>query len=127
MRGRLHHVVLDCADAQQLAEFYSALLGFPITYSAPDWVVVAENDHSSGLAFQPVPHYLPPLWPDQVPGQQLHLDVMVDDPDAADEWVLGLGARRLPTDDDRSHVYADPAGHPFCLIPRPDWVAGRIG
>ena len=122
MRGRLHHIVLDCSDAEELAGFYSALLGQPVTYSSSDWVVVAENDRSSGLAFQPVPHYIPPMWPEGVPGQQLHLDVMVEDVDAADEWVMSLGARRLPSDNPDSRVYADPAGHPFCLIPKPDWA-----
>jgi hypothetical protein len=43
---------------------------------------------------------------------------MVDDLDAGDAEVLALGARPLGGD----HVYADPAGHPFCLIPRPDWA-----
>ncbi|HTZ43882.1 MAG TPA: VOC family protein [Jatrophihabitans sp.] len=124
MRGRLHHVVLDCADPDELAGFYSALLGLPVTYRSPDWVVVAENEHSSGLAFQPVAHYLPPVWPEGVPGQQLHLDVMVADPEAADAWVIDLGARRLPGGD---HVYADPAGHPFCLVRKPDWAPGLDG
>jgi len=122
MRGRLHHIVLDCSDADELAGFYSALLGQPVTYRSADWVVVAENDSTSGLAFQPVAHYIPPMWPEGVPGQQLHLDVMVNDVDAADGWVISLGARRLPSDDSRSHVYADPAGHPFCLIPKPGWA-----
>ena len=36
--------------------------------------------------------------------------------------VLALGARRLPGGDSHSPVYADPAGHPFCLIPRPRWA-----
>src|SRR6185312_16987628 len=58
MRGRLHHIVLDCSDADELAGFYSALLGQPVTYRSAAWVVVAENDHSSGLAFQPVAHYI---------------------------------------------------------------------
>ena len=51
--------------------------------------------------------------------QQVHLDVMVDDLAAADREVRRLGARRLT---DGQHVYADPAGHPFCLIPRPGWA-----
>ena len=50
--------------------------------------------------------------------QQIHLDVMVDDPAAAGAAVLALGARKL----DGDGVYADPAGHPFCLIPRPGWA-----
>ena len=40
MIGRLHHVVLDCPNPRLLAQFYSALLGDPITYDSDDWVVV---------------------------------------------------------------------------------------
>jgi hypothetical protein len=47
---------------------------------------------------------------------------MVDDVEAAEPRVLALGARRLPGGDSHSPVYADPAGHPFCLIPRPRWA-----
>jgi hypothetical protein len=46
---------------------------------------------------------------------------MVDDVAAAGPQVLALGARQLGGDP-RSPVYADPAGHPFCLIPRPGWA-----
>jgi len=53
----------------------------------------------------------------------MHFDVMVDDVEAAEPRVLALGARRLPGPDSQSRVYADPAGHPFCLIPRPAWAA----
>lgn len=49
-------------------------------------------------------------------------DVMVDDVDAADPRVMALGARRLAAGGS-ARVYADPAGHPFCLIPRPAWAA----
>jgi Glyoxalase-like domain len=52
MIGRMHHVVLDCPDPAALAAFYSALLGLPVTYRDDDWVVVAADDTSSGLAFQ---------------------------------------------------------------------------
>ena len=41
----------------------------------------------------------------------------VADLDAAEQEVLALGAKALDTEDRaRSfRVYADPAGHPFCL------------
>jgi catechol 2,3-dioxygenase-like lactoylglutathione lyase family enzyme len=55
MIGRMHHVVLDCQDPTALATFYSALLGLPVTYRDDDWVVVARDDTSSGLAFQRAP------------------------------------------------------------------------
>jgi catechol 2,3-dioxygenase-like lactoylglutathione lyase family enzyme len=120
MIGRLHHLVIDCPDPEALAGFYAALLGHPVTYRSPDFVVVASNDHSSGLAFQLAPDHVAPRWPDPAHPQQMHLDVMVDDVDAAQARVLALGATRLGGPD--SHVYADPAGHPFCLIPRPGWA-----
>lgn len=116
--GRLHHTVLDCPVPELLANFYSALLGLPVTYRTADWVVVAENDRASGLAFQLAPDHQAPTWPDGSVPQQVHLDVMVDDVEVASSRVLALGARRLSGD----HVYADPAGHPFCLIPRPLWA-----
>ena len=119
MIGRLHHVVLDCADPAALAEFYAALLGLPVTYRSADWVVVSEDETTSGLAFQLAPGHVPPAWPDPARSQQFHLDVMVDDPDAAAVAVLALGVRALDAD---RHVYADPAGHPFCLVRRPSWA-----
>ena len=48
MIGRQHHVVIDCPDPSGLAAFYSELLGLPVTYESPDWMVVAENAHASG-------------------------------------------------------------------------------
>jgi catechol 2,3-dioxygenase-like lactoylglutathione lyase family enzyme len=119
MIGRLHHVVIDCPDPAALAAFYSELLGQPITYRSEDWVVVAKDDTTSGVAFQLAPDHQPPNWPDPARPQQFHFDVMVDDLKAARPQVLELGAHLLS---DESNVYADPAGHPFCLIPRPHWA-----
>jgi len=117
--GRAHHVVYDCPDPAVLAAFYSALLGLPITYRSADWVVVSRDDRTSGFAFQLASGHRPPDWPDPERPQQVHLDVMVDDLVAASTEVRHLGARLLI---DGQHVYADPAGHPFCLIPRPGWA-----
>lgn len=118
MIGRLHHLILDCSDPLALATFYSELLGQPITYRSDDFVVVAENDTTSGLAFQLAPGHQPPDWPNPARPQQMHFDVMVEDVAAAGPRVLALGARKLGGEG----VYADPAGHPFCLIPRPAWA-----
>ena len=62
--GRLHHVILDCPDPAALATFYSRVLGNPITYADDDFVVVAANDRTSGLAFQRSPDQKPATWPD---------------------------------------------------------------
>jgi catechol 2,3-dioxygenase-like lactoylglutathione lyase family enzyme len=123
MTGRLHHVILDCPDPAALAGFYARLLGQPITYQSADFAVVADSDTTSGLAFQLAPGHIPTTWPDPAIPQQVHLDVMVEDPAAAGPRVLALGATRL----DGENVYADPAGHPFCLIKRPAWAPPIAG
>jgi catechol 2,3-dioxygenase-like lactoylglutathione lyase family enzyme len=122
MIGRLHHVIVDCPDPAALAAFYAELLGLPITWQEDDFVVVAADDTSSGIAFQRAPDLQPPQWPDPSRPQQIHFDIMVDDVQAAEPRVLALGARRLASQDGGYRVYADPAGHPFCLIPRPAWA-----
>jgi catechol 2,3-dioxygenase-like lactoylglutathione lyase family enzyme len=119
MIGRLHHVVIDTPDPMASARFYSELLGLPVTYRSDTWVVIAKDDTTSGIAFQLAPDHRPPRWPDPERPQQFHLDVMVDDVAAAAPLALALGAHVL---DGGDHVYADPHGHPFCLIPRPAWA-----
>ncbi|MFE5339413.1 VOC family protein [Isoptericola sp. NPDC056578] len=130
--GRLHHLVIDCPDPRGLAEFWSAVLGQDVTYADDDFVVVARSDRHSGLAFQRAPDHQAPDWGDPARPQQMHLDVMVDDVAEAHARVLALAARRLTAaapGSGEGDVYADPAGHPFCLIPRPGWAppveAGR--
>ena len=122
MIGRLHHLVVDCPDPRGLAQFWSAVLGQPITYAAEDFVVVSRDDTTSGLAFQLAPDHVAPSWPDPARPQQMHLDVMVDDLDAAQDAVLALGATVLRHRGAGFRTYADPAGHPFCLIARPSWA-----
>jgi catechol 2,3-dioxygenase-like lactoylglutathione lyase family enzyme len=118
--GRLHHLILDCPDPRSLARFYAELLGLPITYDSDDFVVVSVNQQTSGIAFQLAPDHQPPQWGDPNRPQQMHFDVMVDDLAAANAAVVELGAIRIGSPD--GDVYTDPAGHPFCLIPRPGWA-----
>jgi hypothetical protein len=75
------------------------------------------------VAFQRAPEHRAPTWPDPAIPQQVHLDVMVESVTEAAPFVLGLGATRLSEDG----VFADPAGHPFCLIPKPAWAAPLSG
>ena len=119
MIGRAHHVIIDCPEPNRLADFYSELIGLPVTYRSADFAVVSADETTSGFGFQRAPDHRPPRWPDPEHPQQVHLDVMVDDLATAEEEVVRLGGRRLPGGE---HVYADPAGHPFCLIPRPSWA-----
>ncbi|MFJ9824124.1 VOC family protein [Streptomyces sp. NPDC101160] len=122
--GTLQCVVLDCPDVLELAGFYQRLLGGEINRPDPRWAVGdawATLHPASGaapvLAFQGVADHRPAVW--GAPEQQFHIDVRVEDLDAAHEAVLALGAWRLDeaAGEDRPwRIYADPAGHPFCLI-----------
>ncbi len=116
MIGRLRTVVIDCPDPLALADFYAQVLGLPVTRRDEGWVVVGGGDGEPRVAFQGAPDYQPPRWPDPERPQQFHLDVLVDDVDAAEAKVFALGATRLPGEGEDFRVYADPAGHPFCLV-----------
>ncbi|MFC4021413.1 VOC family protein [Micromonospora sp. GCM10011542] len=118
MIGQLRSTVIDCPDPRALAAFYSELLGVPLAEgnSDDDWVVLGgPPGHQPRLAFQRAPNLRPPTWPDPERPQQFHLDVTVDDIETAEKAALALGARRLPGGGGDFRVYADPAGHPFCL------------
>lgn len=109
--------MLDCPDPRALAAFYAAVLGMRINEDSDDWVVIGTEPGQRQLAFQRVAHYRAPDWPESQHPQQLHLDIRVDDADTAEHQVIALGARRLPGElEGRYRVFADPAGHPFCLV-----------
>jgi len=116
MIGRLSEIVVDCPDPRALAAFYAELLGSRVTTDGDDWVVIEGESTGHKLAFQKAPGLREPRWPDPERPQQFHLDVEVDDVDAAEAKVLALGAKRLPGGGGDFRVYEDPAGHPFCLV-----------
>ena len=115
--GRLEKTVLDCPDPRALAAFYATILGMRISEDSEGWVVIGTDPGARQLAFQRVAQWNAPVWGDPQHPQQQHLDIRVDDVDAAEQQVLALGARRLPGElEGRYRVFADPAGHPFCLV-----------
>ncbi|MBO0609508.1 VOC family protein [Myceligenerans salitolerans] len=105
-------LTFDVPDSHAAARFWSALIGEPVVYDQ-DGMAMTGGDRP--LLFQQVENYTPPAWPDPARPQQGHLDVFVDDLDAAEEATLALGATRLPDNGETFRVFADPAGHPFCL------------
>ncbi|GHG30112.1 VOC family protein [Streptomyces albogriseolus] len=113
--AKVGSVVLDCPDPHALAGFYAGVVG-GTPEGEGDWVDLAVPGGPT-LAFQRAEGHVPPRWPAADRSQQFHLDLTVEDLDAAEKEVLALGAEPLDTED-RSRgfrVYADPAGHPFCL------------
>ncbi|MEU7244680.1 VOC family protein [Streptomyces sparsogenes] len=117
----LNVVVLDAPDPTALARFYQGIIGGEIKGEGKRWVDLIGAQGGVRLAFQEAPGMVPPNWPSADSSQQLHLDLNVTcDIEEAEKRVLELGARALDTDDEGGkrdfRVYADPAGHPFCLI-----------
>jgi catechol-2,3-dioxygenase len=113
---RLLAITLDCPDPVRLAQFYSEALDLPVTVSTPGFVLVG-REGSPGLGFYRMDDYRPPTWPDSAVPKQVHLDLGVDDLDAAQARLLALGAvepdvQPLPH---KRRVLLDPAGHPFCI------------
>jgi catechol 2,3-dioxygenase-like lactoylglutathione lyase family enzyme len=116
LSGRIGRVVFDCFSPRTLATFYQGLLGFRTrVQDSPERVLIAADDGGPPmLAFQHAV-FPAPRWPDPAYPQQLHLDLHVDDSDAAQELALRLGGIRLPDLGGGCAVFADPAAHPFCL------------
>jgi catechol 2,3-dioxygenase-like lactoylglutathione lyase family enzyme len=126
----LCQTVLDTTDVRSLAEFYRRLLGLRYRPgdevpdpAGDDWLVLRDADDTNKLAFQQVPDLPEATWPEGPRPQQLHLDLTVPDVaelDAQHERVLALGGRLLldRSDDPEEplRVYADLAGHPFCIF-----------
>jgi catechol 2,3-dioxygenase-like lactoylglutathione lyase family enzyme len=121
MRITRQIVVFDAADLAAESAFWAGLLGG--TFDAEnEWHSVLV-DGEGRIDVQFAPNHVPPDWPDGTPEQQIHLDLYiggVDDFQVAHEEVIALGARLLKAADDPQaaagfQVYADPAGHPFCL------------
>lgn len=122
MIAELQCVVLDCPEPRELAEFYRALLGGTVNKSDRRWATnetfaTLHTESGAVFTFQQVLDYRPPRWPDPAHPQQFHLDFSVGDLDEADRQVLALGATLLHSDKRGWRTYADPAGHPFCLLP----------
>lgn len=77
-------------------------------------VEISGGGHRVALAFH-YPVCQPPRWPDSTRPPQLHLDVVLEESDGRDR-AQRLGASHLPLRErPDNEVYADPAGHPFCL------------
>ncbi|MFE3826603.1 VOC family protein [Streptomyces sp. NPDC059092] len=116
-------VVLDCSDPVGLAEFYRAVIGGTVNQQDRRWALgdgwaTLHTPSALVLAFQRSSDYRPPLWPDPARPQQFHMDFGVADLDRAHEQALAMGAMVLDggSDGRSRRIYADPAGHPFCLV-----------
>lgn len=112
--ARYPSLVIDCPDPVALATFYGAILDWPVT--PQEYGAQINADYGDSIGFQRVDGYSAPVWPGQERPQQMHVDVVVDDLDAAEKAVVELGATRHEHQPGTTfRVFLDPAGHPFCL------------
>ncbi|WP_330334430.1 VOC family protein [Streptomyces sp. NBC_00536] len=109
-------VTFDCPDPAELARFYGDALGLPVAYSTDDFILLGQEG-SAGLGFNRLADYRRPTWPDPSQEKQAHIELGVDDLDAAQSRLVALGAVKPATqpESDRWRVLLDPAGHPFCI------------
>ena len=111
--ARFDLAIFDAADIAKVGTFYAELTGWAVVRNEPDRFGVRTPDGQE-VEFQLAPDHVAPQWPGQEHPQQFHLDLQVDDHEAAAERAVGLGATRL-ADGPTWITLADPAGHPFDL------------
>jgi catechol 2,3-dioxygenase-like lactoylglutathione lyase family enzyme len=131
------HTALDTTDARGLADFYRQLLGLryrpgdePPSDGAlddADWLVLVDDDGKRQLAFQQVATLPRSTWPAHDVPMQLHIDFAVPTVEdlhrhrrRAEELGATVLLDRTADDGEPLYVFADPAGHPFCIL-----VAGQ--
>lgn len=113
-------VTIDSADSAALGRFYADLLGLDVQYEGPEGVLLGAEGREQ-VMFQQIADHRRPEWPDPARPQQLHLDIYIaGDADEAERAALAIGAIRLPGEGENWRVYADPHGHPFCLLTNVD-------
>jgi hypothetical protein len=114
--GRLWSVTLDCAEPQALARFWAAALDGEVAYTSENFVGV-EAPGGLWVGAYRIDGYEAPQWPEGAPGKQFHLDLTVEDLDAAERAAVELGAAKADhqPEPDRWRVLLDPDGHPFCV------------
>ena len=121
MSCRITELVLDCADAEKLAAFWSAVLGYVELGREEDGIEIGPPDAGFG---GPQPTLiLSPVAEPKRDKLRLHIDVNATDrdQDAELERLLALGARPVDvgqTGEESWHVLADPEGNEFCLLRR---------
>ena len=124
---RLDGTTVNAPDALALAEFYAEITD-GVAKGSSQWAAVTGSN--GFIAFQQVDDFQPPTWPGKDVPMQIHLDFLVADLKAASTRVLAAGATLLDYQPNSDHclVYADPAGHPFCLSTSDssDLVGGRV-
>lgn len=109
-------VTIDCARPWELAQFWSALLDWPIDDdNSPDDDEVGITPRVTG----PAPLLFIKVADLRSVKNRLHLDLRPDDQAAEVERAIALGATRAQigqTGEESWVVLADPEGNEFCIL-----------
>lgn len=126
----LTSITIGAANPRELARFYATLLNGEVTADDPPpeglpaeagWAQVRTTSAFGQITlnFEYEARWRDPVWPSQ-PGEQhitQHLDIRVEDLDAAVVWALECGSILDPYQPQETvRVMRDPSGHPFCLF-----------
>jgi len=104
-------IVVDCADPEGVARFWSELLQRPIEGHKGPYVWLARHPGGIGLGFQLVSEV-------KTAKNRIHIDVSGPDVAEIKQRVEALGGRRVEGYDDGGFlVMADPEGNEFCIVP----------
>ncbi len=113
VENRIASLVIDAADAERLAQFWAAALGWQLVKRGSYGVSIGVDDGPFEIDFRLVPD-----GPKAIKNR-LHLDVKPVNRDQRAELdrLLALGARQVDVGQGaRSwYVLADPEGNEFCL------------
>jgi predicted enzyme related to lactoylglutathione lyase len=119
MGSVFREIVIDCADPQRVATFWSQLLNWPLVEDPKGYSWLSSTGEPWApppvLVFVPVPEA-------KTVKNRVHIDVNPTGVDQAEELerLLSLGAKRVDIGqgDVPWVVLADPEGNEFCLLAR---------
>jgi predicted enzyme related to lactoylglutathione lyase len=118
MGVRWQAMCVDANDPARLADFWAAVLGWRITHSEPDEIVLEPPAGSPEDGVSPDLLFL--LVPEGKAGKnRLHIDLRPQDQDEEVRRLEGLGARRVSVGQGPEAtwvVLADPEGNEFCVL-----------
>ncbi|MGW6566559.1 VOC family protein [Streptomyces sp. NPDC054975] len=120
MACRISELVINCADPERLAAFWSEVLGY-VEIDREDDGSIAIGPPGVGFGGAQPALVLSPSSEPRTGPLRLHIDVNATDrdQDAELERLLALGAKPADvgqTGDESWHVLADPEGNEFCLL-----------
>lgn len=112
-------IVFDANDLDVASQFWVNLLG-GIVLKEETWHSLVDQSGHWIMGFQLNPNHVKPEWPNGPQQQQIHLDLHTDQPEEMHDRIVSIGGSLLQaanTFDAKEgfQVYADPAGHPFCV------------